>query len=393
VTADTSAALTESVTDSSIVLPSDWLTLASWPLGSIYSGDTATVSVTLTASSPGASGSQTVSIRSSGLNSAATPTIIARSIMEKVQWNAVVCDNDAPAVTHTIGSPSFTSGSDTFVTSATTLGFDVDETTNGGSLPLSACTVSAAGGSFACGEGSNNYTLGTLAPLSVASAPADGPYLSSASATDKLGNNGTDSFTVILDRTAPTFGACTGEPFLLGSGNQSVSITADDGTGSGVNSAASTLSGSVDTTSVGTKTVNYAAKDNLGNTASTSCTYSVNYDFHGFFSPVDGLNKVKAGQGIPVKFDLGGDQGLGIFASSYPKSFKIDCDTSADQDSTVATVAAGNSSLNYDGTVNPGIGQYIYVWKTDKGWAGTCRQLDVLLTDGTTHSAKFSFTK
>ena len=34
--------------------------------------------------------------------------------------------------------------------------------------------------------------------------------------------------------------------------------------------------------------------------------------------------------------------------------------------------------------------QDIYVWKTDKAWAGTCRQLDVKLNDGTTHSAKFN---
>jgi hypothetical protein len=55
--------------------------------------------------------------------------------------------------------------------------------------------------------------------------------------------------------------------------------------------------------------------------------------------------------------------------------------------------SAGNSSLNYDGTVNPPIGQYIYVWKTDKAWANTCRRLDVQLRDGTTHSAKFKFTR
>jgi hypothetical protein len=36
-------------------------------------------------------------------------------------------------------------------------------------------------------------------------------------------------------------------------------------------------------------------------------------------------------------------------------------------------------------------GQYGYVWKTSKGWGGTCRQLQVLLVDGTLHTALFKF--
>jgi len=49
------------------------------------------------------------------------------------------------------------------------------------------------------------------------------------------------------------------------------------------------------------------------------------------------------------------------------------------------TVTAGSSSLSYGG------GQYNYVWKTDKSWAGTCRQLVVKLIDGTIHYANFKF--
>jgi hypothetical protein len=33
------------------------------------------------------------------------------------------------------------------------------------------------------------------------------------------------------------------------------------------------------------------------------------------------------------------------------------------------------------------------VWKTQKAWSGTCRELLVTLADGTTHSATFVFTK
>ena len=79
---------------------------------------------------------------------------------------------------------------------------------------------------------------------------------------------------------------------------------------------------------LGSKVFQVDTADALGNKDSRSVTYEVIYDFSGFFSPVDNpdvLNQVKAGSTIPVKFGLGGDQGLDIFAkaadgSSYPKS-------------------------------------------------------------------------
>jgi hypothetical protein len=323
-----------------------------------------------------------------------------------VTWNAIDCDTDAPVITHTIGTPQYVSGSDTFVTSATTLDFDVDEENNGDS-GLDECTVSIDGpgpppppgitGGFDCVEGSNNFTLSAGAPALLVPTVKDGSYLNSASATDNFANTGTDSFTVILDNSNPTFGACTGGPFLLGSGggSQPVSITASDGAGSGVDAGASTLSGTVDTTSVGSKTVKYTAVDNLGNTANRSCTYMVIYDFAGFFPPVDNppdVNTVKAGQAIPIKFSLGGDQGLDIFAAGYPKWYLANCDTWAVLDSGTSTVAAGGSGLTYDPTVNPPIGQYVYPWKTDKAWADTCVVLEVKLNDGTSHLAYFDFT-
>ena len=36
-------------------------------------------------------------------------------------------------------------------------------------------------------------------------------------------------------------------------------------------------------------------------------------------------------------------------------------------------------------------GQYSYTWKTSKGWAGTCRQFQLQLIDGTLHTATFMF--
>jgi len=110
----------------------------------------------------------------------------------------------------------------------------------------------------------------------------------------------------------------------------------------------------------------------------------------GFFQPIDMgniFNQVKAGSAIPVKFSLGSNAGLSIFAAGYPLSTKIACSTSVPTDEIEITVTAGGSSLTYDPIAN----QYIYVWKTDKLWAGTCRQLTVKLIDGTTNTANFKF--
>jgi hypothetical protein len=99
------------------------------------------------------------------------------------------------------------------------------------------------------------------------------------------------------------------------------------------------------------------------------------------------LNHVNAGRAIPVKFSLAGNWGLSIFAAGYPVSQRITCDSGLPLGDIQQTVTAGNSGLSYDAGSN----QYNYPWKTDRAWAGTCRQLNVRLIDGTEHKANFSF--
>lgn len=116
------------------------------------------------------------------------------------------------------------------------------------------------------------------------------------------------------------------------------------------------------------------------------------YTFAGFFAPIQNLpvvNRVKAGQGIPVKFSLGGDQGLAIFAPGFPVSQPVACDNDAPVDPVDETVTAGGSTLTYDAAS----AQYTYIWKTDRTWAATCRLLTVRLSDGSEHRALFQFTR
>ena len=114
------------------------------------------------------------------------------------------------------------------------------------------------------------------------------------------------------------------------------------------------------------------------------------YSFTGFFSPVENLptaNIAAAGSAIPVKFSLGGDQGLVIFSPGYPASSPVACDVNEPGAEVTETVIAGGSSLTYDAASD----QYSYVWKTNKAWKGTCRILIVRLNDDSQYLAKFRF--
>jgi hypothetical protein len=114
------------------------------------------------------------------------------------------------------------------------------------------------------------------------------------------------------------------------------------------------------------------------------------YDFEGFYPPVGSppvLNEIGAGSAVPLKFGLGGDKGLDVMESGYPRSAELDCTELEPVGDVQATSAAGKSALAYD----PATERYSYVWKTDKAWGGTCRVLVVRLSDGSQHFAAFRF--
>ena len=122
-----------------------------------------------------------------------------------------------------------------------------------------------------------------------------------------------------------------------------------------------------------------------------------NYTFGGFFSPVDNpevLNTAKAGQAIPIKWQLKDPNGMGIADPSSFKSlisYKVSCDNFyGDQTDEILADAPGNSTLQYLGN-----GNWQYNWKTGKNYAtkpdGPCRTVVLTLKDGTTHTANFKF--
>ena len=115
------------------------------------------------------------------------------------------------------------------------------------------------------------------------------------------------------------------------------------------------------------------------------------YAFQGFLSPIaapPSLNPAQAGSTVTLRFKLGGNQGLGILASGYPRSHKISCDSAATDLGDDAQTAG---TLSYDTRSQ----RYSYAWKTSKAWAkpASCRQFVLRLNDGSSHRANFKFGK
>ena len=246
--------------------------------------------------------------------------------------------------------------------------------------------------SYSWAEGST--ALGTGAMLTV-NLPT-GTHTITLTVTDTGGGSDTDDVVItIQDTLAPNISCPADVVVNLPMNSTATSmvvnypaVTASDSCSSSVTVNSTPASGSV--FPVGTTTVNATANDGAGHTSTCSFTVTVQYDFAGFFPPVanlPALNVVQAGRAIPVKFSLSGNKGLGIFAAGSPSSGPIVCNSSDPATLLEGTDTAGGSSLSYD----PASDQYNYVWKTEKAWAGTCRQLVVQLNDGGIHRANFKF--
>jgi hypothetical protein len=92
---------------------------------------------------------------------------------------------------------------------------------------------------------------------------------------------------------------------------------------------------------------------------------------------------VKAGSAVPVKFSLGGPQGLAILPGvRWSSSARATARTRKTR-----SRRRQRRRLSYDA----GTDTYTYVWKTQKSWAGRCGTAVVALTDGTTHTFDVRF--
>jgi hypothetical protein len=110
------------------------------------------------------------------------------------------------------------------------------------------------------------------------------------------------------------------------------------------------------------------------------------FAFGGFGDPVlDGTTTVNAGRVVPVKFSLGGSQGMTILNTATPHSRVVGCDDATA--GSLEPIEVVGRDLTYD----PDTDLYSIRWDTDPAWAGTCRELVLQLVDGSEHTARFQF--
>ena len=225
------------------------------------------------------------------------------------------------------------------------------------------------------GEGAAQTTIGTCA--------------------DRAGHTASNTQADInIDKTSPTGQITTpanGAVYLL---NAIVNAAYGCADGlSGVSACVGTVGAgaAVDTATVGDKTFNVSAADAAGNQGAASHSYTVQYKFSGFSNPIAAMpavNTAKAGRTVPVKYSLGDVNGAAIsdltsFVSLI--SAPVACDTNVPTAAAEETDAAGSTTIEFES------GQFIYNWKTQSAWEGTCRVLQLTLKDGTRHMVTFQF--
>jgi Tol biopolymer transport system component len=267
--------------------------------------------------------------------------------------------------------------------------------------PTIAIDTPADGATYALGESVTVHYSCSDEPFGSGLAACSGPVPDTApldtshvgtfrflvSAADAASNRATATSTYqVVDRTSPTISIATPVDhavYLLGQSVLADYTCADQPGGSGLASCAGPVAAgaAIDTSSVGDKTFAVTATDQAGNAAHLSRSYSVVYDFTGFLAPVSAAcpatNSLPAGEAIPLKFRLHGNQGLDVLAAGSP--VWAPC---GGGDTTPA-----RGSLSYNASND----RYTYLAATDKAWSGTCRDLVLTLRDGTSHRARIAF--
>ena len=310
-------------------------------------------------------------------------------------WPVISCEGDLPLgeflATDSVGTHTFTVhavdylGAETTVTHTYTV-FDT--------IPPAATIATPAAGaeypvgaqlqaSYSCDDGPGGSAIvgciGTYPngyPL-----PTDraGTFSFTVDAYDAALNHGSVTVTYrIVDRTPPQIAITSpanGAVYQVGEPITPAYSCHDAIDGSRVTCKATPVD-----SSPGTHVFRVDSVDSAGNTASASTSYSVRYAFDGFYSPLlpePATASARAGETVPVKFSLAGDRGLDVVARI---AWRPCSSTSGDSSTAFGALSYSN-----------GPGRYMFMWQSDKSWAGSCKELLLSLRDGSVHAALVSF--
>ena len=229
-------------------------------------------------------------------------------------------------------------------------------------------------------------TLPNGAPLDTSHA---GTFTFQVTALDNAHNLATATSTYsVVDRTPPSVSITTPADQAVYKQDQLVAAAytcSDSPGGSGVLSCSGNVASgaAIDTSTVGTHSFAVTAEKAGHVTTTASRSYTVLYNFSGFFPPVGAfpsVNRVKAGERLPLKFSLHGNRGSDIFAPASPAWAPC---------SSPAASTSVSGALSYNAWQD----RYTFLATTQRSWAGTCKDMTVTLRDGTTRRVRFVFVK
>jgi streptogramin lyase len=206
-------------------------------------------------------------------------------------------------------------------------------------------------------------------------------------AEDGAGNTSSTTvhYTVVepvpVDTSAPTITLDVpqdGAAYMVGDRPIAEYACSDEG-GSGVASCHGSIRDGavVDTSKPGIFTFAVEASDHAGNRASVTHTYVVFKEWGGKLELAPAVNGVAAGSAIPIWFNLGDTAAASTTGVTSPTSTPVDC-TSLEP---LGPAVPASVSPTW---TRPSNGRVMYVWKTDKGWGGTCRAFTLGIAAPTT---------
>jgi hypothetical protein len=215
------------------------------------------------------------------------------------------------------------------------------------------------------------------------------------SARDRAGNLEADrTLTVRLDKTAPVVSIEAPRQFarLLLHQPVAAQYACSDAVSAVDLCAGPVAPGSLlDTSRVGPSIFRVHATDLAGNPAHETHVYWTRYRFVGFSDPAQNwpaINEAAAGMTYPVRWQLTDAAGISVrslHAVVAVFSWPVAC--TAGQPTIVGKgVAVARGALGFDSVST----QFVFDWQTQRGWRG-CRQLQLVLQDGSTHPLKVRF--
>jgi hypothetical protein len=217
-------------------------------------------------------------------------------------------------------------------------------------------------------------------------------------ATDGSGNQSEGSFIITVQDTTPPVVTAPPDVSVAATGPMTVVNLEMTGAATATDAVGVVLGPTPDNSGPfepGIHTVTWTAQDAAGNVGSDMQTVTVEvlFNFSGFFPPVENLpavNRAKAGQGIPVKWQI--SDGNGGFVSDPDvvtgvQFTTVGCDTGTVLNGPGDAASKGRSGLRYD----PSSQQFVFVWSTPGTLAGQCAEFIVNLSDCSSHRARFTF--